>query len=92
MLVKCNVDSFEIENISHSVTLVPRLKYAVDLLDKIIDVLTSKQDELKNSNTILISDFDESDKTNLDALKLEYLIILSLGHSSSNKEKYEKNF
>ena len=78
MLVKCNVDSFEIENISHSVTLVPRLKYAVNLLDEIIDVLTSKQNELKNSNKILISDFDESDKTNLDALKLEYLIVLSL--------------
>ncbi len=78
MLVKCNVDSFEIENISYSVTLAPRLKYAVNLLDEIISVLISKQDELKNSNKILIPNFDESDKTNLDALKLEYLIFLSL--------------
>jgi len=63
MLVKCSVNSIEIENISHSVTLVPRLEYSVNLLDEIVDILDNKRDELKNSNKDLVHDFDESDKT-----------------------------
>ena len=49
MLVKCSVNPLEIENISHSVTLVPRLEYSVNLLDEIIDTLEDKQSELKES-------------------------------------------
>jgi hypothetical protein len=78
MLVKCSVNSIDVENISHSVTLVPRFEYSINLLDDIIDVLFSKQIELKESNQDLIHDFDESDKIQVDALKLEHLIVYSL--------------
>ncbi len=78
MLVKCSVNPLEIENISHSVTLVPRLEYSMNLLDEIIDVLNCKQSELKEQNNNLVHDFDESDKTHVDALNLEHLVIYSL--------------
>lgn len=78
MLVKCSVNSDRIENISHSVTLVPRLEYSVNMLDEIIDVLFDKQIELKELNQNLSHDFDESDKTQVDALKLEHLVTFSL--------------
>jgi hypothetical protein len=78
MLVKCSVDSLGIENISHSVTLVPRLEYSMNLLDEIIDVLNGKQSELKETNRDLVHDFDESDKTHVDALTLEHLVTYSL--------------
>jgi len=78
MLVKCSDNSLEIENISHSVTLVPRLEYSVNLLDEIVDILDNKLGELKKSNKDLIHDFDESDKIHVDALKLEHLIAFSL--------------
>lgn len=78
MLVKCSVNSIEIENISHSVTLVPRLEYSMNILDDIIDVLNDKQIQLKKSNQDLIHDFDESDKLHVDALKLEHLVVFSL--------------
>ena len=58
MLVKCSVNSIDVENISHSVTLVPRFEYSINLLDDIIDVLFSKQIELRESNQDLIHDFD----------------------------------
>ena len=78
MLVKCSVDSLEVENISHSVTLVPRLEYSMNLLDEIIDVLNGKQSELKETNKDLVHDFDESDKTHVDAVTLEHLVTYSL--------------
>ena len=78
MLVKCSVNSIEIENISHSVTLVPRLEYSMNILDDVIDVLNDKQVQIKKSNQDLISDFDESDKLHVDALKLEHLVVFSL--------------
>ena len=78
MLVKYCVNPMELENISHSVTLVPRLKYSVNLLDDIIGVLFDKRIRLKKSNADLILDFDESDKLEVDALKLEYLVVFSL--------------
>ena len=78
MLVKCSVDSLDVENISHSVTLVPRLEYSMNLLDEIIDVLNGKQSELKETNKDLVHDFDESDKTHVDALTLEHLVTYSL--------------
>ncbi len=78
MLVKCSINSIEIENISHSVTLVPRLEYSMNILDDIIDVLNDKQFQLKKSNQDLIHDFDESDKFHVDALKLEHLVVFSL--------------
>lgn len=78
MLVKYSADSMAIENITQSVTLVPRLEYSMNILHDIIDVLAEKQIQLKISNQDLIHDFDESDKTHVDALKLEYLVVLSL--------------
>ncbi len=78
MLVKCSIDSIDIENISHSVTLVPRLEYSVNLLDDIIDVLFDKQIQLKKSNQDLINDFDDLDKFQINALKLEHLVVFSL--------------
>jgi hypothetical protein len=78
MLVKCSINSIEIENISHSVTLVPRLEYSINILDDVIDILYDKQIQIKNSNQDLIHDFDESCTLHTDALKLEYLVTLSL--------------
>ncbi|AFS83069.1 hypothetical protein NSED_06345 [Candidatus Nitrosopumilus sediminis] len=78
MLVKCSVNPLEIENISHSVTLVPRLEYSMNLLNEIIDVLDDKQSELKELNKDLVHDFDESDKTHINALNIEHLVIYSL--------------
>ena len=78
MLVKCSVNSIEIENISHSVTLVPRLEYSMNILDDIIDVLNDRQIQLKKSNQDLIHDFDEFDKVHVDALKFEHLVVFSL--------------
>ena len=78
MLIKYSADPLVIENISHSVTLVPRLKYSMNLLDEIIDILISRQSDLKNANRFLICDFDESDKTHLNAVRLEYSIVLAL--------------
>lgn len=78
MLVKCSIDSIEIENISHSVTLVPRLEYSINTLSDVIVVLTDKQTQIKNSNQDLIHDFDESDKLHIAALKIEHLVMFSL--------------
>ena len=78
MLVKCGVDSPDVENISYSVTLVPRLEYSVNLLDDVIEILNNKQNELRKSNVDLILDFDEYDKIHVNALKLEHLVNFSL--------------
>lgn len=78
MLVKCNVNSLEAENISHSVTLVPRLDYSVNLLDYIVGILSQRLGDLKKSNSDLSFDFDESEKSHVDALKLEHLVAYSL--------------
>ncbi|QLH04951.1 hypothetical protein C5F49_06185 [Nitrosopumilus oxyclinae] len=78
MLVKCSINSIEIENISHSVTLVPRLKYSINILNDVIDVLNDKQIQIKKANQGLIHDFDESDKLHTVALKLEHLVTFSL--------------
>ena len=43
MLVNYSIDKMESENASHSVTLVPRLDYSVNLLDDIIEILQEKK-------------------------------------------------
>ena len=75
MLVKCSADSMDVENISHSVTLVPRLKYSVNVLDDVIEILDGRRSELKISNGELASDYDETDVLQADALKLEHLVV-----------------
>jgi len=76
MSIKC----IEIDtgNISHSVTLTPRLEYSATLLDEIVDVISQKRDDLKQSNKDLVSDFDESDKTHLRAIEFERIMAFSL--------------
>ena len=78
MLVKCGIDSPDIENISHSVTLVPRLKYSVNLLDDAIDLLDRNCSDLKCANKDLVFDFDASDESQVDALRMEHLAMFSL--------------
>jgi hypothetical protein len=91
MLVKCNADSPEIENISHSVTLVPRLKYSVNLLNDAIDDLDCKRNDLKNANKDMIFDFDESDDLQVDdMLKFEYVVAFSLETLLYVKKSMEK--
>ena len=78
MLVKCSIDTLESKNISHSVTLVPRLAYSINLLTDIIDILQKQRIELKNLNEYLVTDFDENDNSHLKSIKLEQLIVFSL--------------
>ena len=59
MLVNYSYETLESENAFHSVTLVPRLDYSVNLLDNIIETLQEKRIELKSVNQYLITDFDK---------------------------------
>jgi len=78
MLVKCDVNRLEHVNISHSVTLVPRLEYSVNLLDDIVEILKKKRHQLKKSNRSLVVDFDETDNSHLKAIELERIMAFSL--------------
>lgn len=78
MLVNCSVDSLENENISYSVTLVPRLQYSLNLLDGIIDILAIKRNNLKILNQDLKTDFDENDESHNKSIKLEKTVLFSL--------------
>jgi hypothetical protein len=68
----------EYENISHSVTLVPRLSYSVNLLSEIMDVLSETLNDLKKSNCDFVLFFDETDKNHLNAIELERILAFSL--------------
>ena len=92
MLVKCSVNSIEIENISHSVTLVPRLKYSMNILDDVIDILNDKQIQIKKSNQDLIYDFDESNKLHINALKLRTSCNTFIRNSALCQKEYGANF
>ena len=78
MLINYSIDTIESTNTSHSVTLVPRLDYSVNLLNDIIEILQEKKIELKNVNQYLITDFNEDDKFHLKNIKLEHLVVSSL--------------
>ena len=78
MLVNYDIDTIESENASHSVTLVPRLNYSVNLLNDIIEILQEKRFELKNINQYLVTDFDKNDQSHLKNIKLEHLVVYSL--------------
>ena len=78
MLINYSIDTIESTNTSHSVTLVPRLDYSVNLLNDIIEILQEKKIELKNVNQYLITDFDKDDKSHLKNIQLEHLVVYSL--------------
>ena len=78
MLVNCDVEHVEFENTSHSVTLVPRLNYSINLLDNIIKILQEKKFELKNLNQYLVTDFDVDDQSHVESIELEHLVVYSL--------------
>ena len=78
MLAKCNIYTLEYTNTSHSVTLVPRLEYSINLLDGIVEILKKKRNDLKKSNKSLVVDFDETNNTHLKAIKLERTMAFSL--------------
>ena len=75
MLVNYDIDTIESENTSHSVTLVPRLNYSVNLLNDIIKILQEKRFELKNINQHLVTDFDKNDQSHLKNLNSENLVV-----------------
>jgi hypothetical protein len=87
MLVKCDIDTLEYSTISHSVTLVPRLEYSINLLDEIVEILEKKRNELKKSNKDFVTDFDETDKTHLKAIELERIVAFSLEILSQIKKR-----
>ena len=77
MLVNYSLDSIESENASNSVTLVPRLDYSVNLLTGIIEILQEKRIELKNLNEYLVTDFKENEKSHVQSVELEHLVVYS---------------
>ncbi len=87
ILVKCNVCTLEYANTSHSVTLVPRLEYSINLLDEIVEILKKKRNDLKKSNKSLVVDYDETNITHLKAIKLERTMAFSLETLSKIKKR-----
>ncbi len=87
MLVKCSVDTLECENISNSVSLVPRLDYSINLLDEIIEILKIKRYDLKKSNLNSVSDFNDTDDIFLKSIELERIMIFSLETLSQIQER-----
>ena len=78
MLLNYSFDTLGFENASHSVTLVPRLDYSVNLLDNIIETLQEKRIELKSVNQYLVTDFDKEDQSHVKNIELEHLVVYSL--------------
>ena len=78
MLVNYTFDSIESENASHSVTIVPRLDYSVNLLGNIIQILQEKRIELKTANQQLVTDFDQDEPSHVKSIELEHLVVYSL--------------
>lgn len=83
MLVKCSLDTLD-ENISHSVTLVPRLEYSLNILDEITQILKQTRNDVKKSNKNI--DFDENDKTHLQLLETERIVAFSVEVLSLTKK------
>lgn len=77
MMAKASIETLENENISHSVTLVPRLEYSVNLLSEIINFLSEKLDDLKQSNCDLVLFFDKTDKNHISTIELERILTFS---------------
>ena len=78
MLANCDIDLLESENISHSVTIVPRLEYSITLLDEIIGILKKKRENVTKLNNEFANNFDENDKTHIKSIELERIMVFSL--------------
>lgn len=78
MIVKHKAIPLEYETISHSVTLVPRLEYSLNLIDDIVEVLRKERNKIKKSNKVLIDGFDEDEREHLDSIQMERVIAFSL--------------
>ena len=90
MLVNCDIGTLDYATISHSVTLVPRLEYSINLLDEIVEILEKKRNDLKKSNKDFVTDFDETDGTHLKAIELERIIVFSLEILYQTKKRTER--
>ena len=77
MLADYEFNPKESENISYSVTLVPRLEYSVTILDDIIKILKKKKIDLKKFNDELI-DEGGSEKIIFHAVEHERTVLYSL--------------
>lgn len=77
MMSNSNLIGVEYENISQTVTIVPRLQYSNNLLSDIIDILKNKRNELKKLNRHLL-DVCNGDNTYLKTLAMERDLLFSL--------------
>jgi len=84
----CNPNLFRDEcvNVSHTVTIVPRLEYSIELLDNIVAVLKKKKTELKKLNRNFL-DLDDNDCTYVKALDFERTLAFSLEILSQIQKK-----
>ncbi|HET9009720.1 MAG TPA: hypothetical protein VFN17_06340 [Nitrosarchaeum sp.] len=77
MMCNPNLGRTECVNVSHAVTIVPRLEYSRVLLNNIIDILKRKKIELKKLNRNFL-ELDDDDHTYVKALDFERTIVFSL--------------
>jgi hypothetical protein len=74
----CSFTGIEYVNISQNVTIVPRLDYSNDLLCSILGILKKKRSEIKKSNRLILSEFNEGDKSCQRALEVEKTLAFSI--------------
>ena len=80
-------------SISSSVTLAPRLEYAIKTLDTVITNIAERtqQQKISNMSTVtLTTKFDELDRSQVDDIKLEYRLLFSLQVLLHVKERAQK--
>ncbi len=84
----CNSNLFRDEcvNVSHTVTIVPRLEYSIELLNNIVAVLKKKKTELKKLNRNFL-ELDDSDCTYVKTLDFERTLVFSLEILSQIQKK-----
>ena len=75
--------------ISQNVTIVPRLIYSNELLCEIIDILKEKRTEIRKSNQIILSKFDNESSEGQKALDSEKIIAFSIEILSQIQKRTE---
>ena len=78
MMCNCSAPELPPINITQTATMVPRLEYSSTLLNDILDILKKKQNEIKKTNKIFLSDFDVDDKLHQNALETEKTMSFSV--------------